>query len=187
MNSGIYLITNNVSGKEYIGSSKNLSHRRHTHWFQLKKGEHDNPHLQRAWNSYGKESFQFVVLEYCEFDYLLKREQWWMDLLDTTNYNKGYNLQPPNRQKVADSTRAKISAYHKGKPKSPEHRAKMSAAAKGKLGTMLGRTFSPEHRAKIGAKSRGRRHTEETKAKMSASKKALFTVQSQDMGCDVFP
>jgi hypothetical protein len=56
-----------------------------------------------------------------------------------------------------------VRLHHGGKPKSVEHRAKISEANRG-------RVLSAETRAKIGAKSRGRKHSAETRAKMSATR-----------------
>src|SRR5579872_5801398 len=65
MKSGIYLIRNIINDKEYIGSSKNLQKRKYSHWEQLRKGRHKNPHLQNAWSIYGENSFVFLILGYC--------------------------------------------------------------------------------------------------------------------------
>ena len=52
--SGVYKITNMVNGLFYISSSKDI----HTRWKQHKKnlrnGDHNNTHLQNAWNLYGE-------------------------------------------------------------------------------------------------------------------------------------
>jgi hypothetical protein len=56
---------------------------------------------------------------------------------------------PKHRRPHSPETRAKISAAHKGKALSPEHRARISAARKG-------RPCSPETRAKIAAALKGR-------------------------------
>ena len=73
-----------------------------------------------------------------------------------------------------DETRARIAAGNRGKVFSEETRARMRAA-------QLGKTLSPETRAKLSAARRGnknavgnkiwvgRKHSEESKAKMSAS------------------
>ncbi len=60
--------------------------------------------------------------------------------------------------------RARLSAAHKGKTLPPEHRAKISA-------TLRGREFSPEWRAKISIAQKGSTKSTETKAKMSAAQK----------------
>lgn len=61
---GIYRITNIISGKTYIGKTgKNFGERWNCHRAQLNGGYHDNPYLQRAWNKYGENSFEFAVVE----------------------------------------------------------------------------------------------------------------------------
>jgi hypothetical protein len=54
--------------------------------------------------------------------------------------------------------------WPKGKPKSPETRAKIAAAKRGK-------PLSPETRAKIAAAMRGKPLSPETRAKIAASKR----------------
>lgn len=61
---GIYRITNIISGKTYIGKTgKNFGERWNCHRAQINGGYHDNPYLQRAWNKYGENSFEFAVVE----------------------------------------------------------------------------------------------------------------------------
>ncbi len=64
----------------------------------------------------------------------------------------GFNL-TPNRKPYSDETRAKISAGNKGKIITVEHRAKTSAALKGKPST----------------RGTGWKHTEEARAKINAA------------------
>src|SRR5882672_11359281 len=72
---GVYLITNTVNGKVYVGSSCNTSRRRNKHKNDLQKGVHGNLRFQRAWNKYGASAFVFKVLLVCAKEYLLKWEQ----------------------------------------------------------------------------------------------------------------
>jgi hypothetical protein len=58
--------------------------------------------------------------------------------------------------------KAKMSAAHRGKILSPETKAKLAAALRGK-------THSPEAKAKIGAAFRGKPLAPETKAKLAAA------------------
>lgn len=87
MNSGIYQIQNIFNSKKYIGSSYNLSQRKTEHFRKLKLSCHENGHLQNAWNKYGENAFVFEIIEYCDPDQLLIREQWYLD-----NWNPEYNI-----------------------------------------------------------------------------------------------
>jgi hypothetical protein len=50
METGIYTITSSVSGKFYIGSaSVSFKQRWRAHLYSLRKGDHCNSKLQRAW------------------------------------------------------------------------------------------------------------------------------------------
>lgn len=62
--SGIYKIENLVNGKVYIGSASNFRARWGGHRSKLKRGVHDNPHLQSSWNKYGAENFSFEEFAY---------------------------------------------------------------------------------------------------------------------------
>jgi hypothetical protein len=83
----------------------------------------------------------------------------------------GLKRQPPSAE-----TRAKLSAAAKGRVYGPEVRARFSAGQKA-------RNYSPppETRAKMAAAKRGRKrgpHTDETKAKMSAAQRGHFVSEA---------
>ena len=59
----IYKIINKENGKFYIGSTIDITKRKRAHFRQLKKGEHHCFHLQRAYEKYGKESFELTYKE----------------------------------------------------------------------------------------------------------------------------
>jgi len=59
--SGIYKIINKVNGKYYIGSSNDIKGRWSEHKNDLKANRHDNDYLQKSWNKYGEENFEFEV------------------------------------------------------------------------------------------------------------------------------
>lgn len=72
---------------------------------------------------------------------------------------------------VSEETRRKISAFHKGRPLTPEHKAKISAGLSGNQHTK-GRRLSAEHKEKLRIAGTGRKLTEEHKAKIIATKTA---------------
>lgn len=62
--SGVYTITNTVSGRVYVGKSLNIPVRFRAHKRKLSRGNHENVWLQRAWLKYGESAFVFeIVLE----------------------------------------------------------------------------------------------------------------------------
>ena len=62
--SGIYTITNKVTGKLYIGESLDIYRRWHDeHIPQLRKNCHYNKELQNDFNKYGEENFRFEIFE----------------------------------------------------------------------------------------------------------------------------
>lgn len=95
--SGVYAITNTVTGEQYIGSSKQIAERWMNHRTQLRGGRH-NTRLQAAWNQYGEEAFRVDVLELVEGeDALLMAEQRWIAERQPA-YNCAptvFRLQPP--------------------------------------------------------------------------------------------
>jgi len=54
------------TGKEYLGASVNIVKRIREHFYRLEKGVHRNRRLQSAYEEYGKDSFSWKVLLYCD-------------------------------------------------------------------------------------------------------------------------
>jgi group I intron endonuclease len=80
---GIYLIQNIITGEKYVGSSRDVNHRRNQHFSELKKEEHRNQRLQNSYTTYKESNFIFSVLEEVKNkDDLVVREQYWIDTLN---------------------------------------------------------------------------------------------------------
>lgn len=92
MNSGIYKITNLNNGKFYIGSAVRINRRWNVHRSQLRSGKHHSIALQRAWNKYGEDAFEFSVVEYVDREHLLTVEQEYIDKLNPCDSIVGYNV-----------------------------------------------------------------------------------------------
>ena len=127
MEAGVYLISNNVNGKCYVGSTIHLDQRRREHFSKLANNKHINVHLQNAYNKYGREAFDFEVLETIDIDdnikdKLLKREQFWID-----NLKPEYNI-----LLVAGSNLGyhHIREGQSGRVLTEEHKAKLSEETK---------------------------------------------------------
>lgn len=93
--SGVYLITNTINGKIYVGSSIKIRNRMNTHVSHMNKNKHDNRYLQNSWNKYGSDNFTFSVIEILtNVEKLIEREQYWIDKLNACDKNVGYNILP---------------------------------------------------------------------------------------------
>jgi group I intron endonuclease len=67
MKKGIYIIKNKVNNKIYIGvATVSFEKRWHEHINALKNKTHKNKHIQRAWDKYGEDNFEFIVLKEIE-------------------------------------------------------------------------------------------------------------------------
>lgn len=148
---GIYAIRHVASGKVYVGSSVNMTARWSEHRSKLRRGKHHSPRLQHAWDKYGEASFEFVVRELIsDKDARIARETELIASLGACDKARGYNILPqaasPAGRVLSEETRRKISEAHKKIPKEKQLR---------NLGNI--RHFA------------GKRHTAETRAKMSAN------------------
>ncbi len=81
--SGVYRWVNKINGKSYVGSSKSLSNRFSLYYSlnSLKKEVKGSIIIRRALLKYGYSNFSLDILEYCESDVLITREQYYIDLL----------------------------------------------------------------------------------------------------------
>ncbi len=90
--SGVYQIRCNPTGKIYVGSAVDLRARWDNHRGRLRRGAHHNSHLQKAWDEFGEQDFEFNVLELVDEDILLWAEQQWIDKTGCTDENIGFNI-----------------------------------------------------------------------------------------------
>jgi len=150
---GIYKITNNLTGKYYVGSSSNIYHRWYIHRCKLNNNHHANPHLQASWNKYGHSAFRFEVIEVMPEGELESAEQKYLDECrrnSELSYNLSFDSIAPMRgRKMSLESRKKISESNMGKVMSEETRKKMS-------NIRIGMIFSDEHKSHISSSQIGR-------------------------------
>lgn len=182
--SGIYAIYNSLKNKIYIGSSIDIYDRVFgDHINELKKDKHYNKYLQRSYNKYS-DYFYFVVLEkVSNVDFLIEREQYWMDYFDSYNSKFGYNLTPTAGSmlgfKHSEETKKYISEIQIGKKQSDETKRKRSESLKGEKCFWFGKKLTQEHIDKI-QKSRGKYvPSDDVKRRISESKKGMKRTQEQ--------
>lgn len=91
MNGGIYKIVNTKNNKVYVGKAKNFANRKRQHFNSLLEGSHYNKYLQRSFDKYGIENFEFIVIEHCCVEDMNDRERYWIKELESEYADKGYN------------------------------------------------------------------------------------------------
>ena len=167
---GIYCFVNVTNGNTYVGSAKNLRIRLKGHYL----GTRSNLILQKAISKYGISQFYFVVLEYCEIEDLIKREQYYIDqlnpiynILKVAGSSLGYRHTEEYKELFSgekhpffgkthtESTKNQIRESMLGSTRSEEVKKKISDSLKSKD---LSGTNNPFF---------GKTHTDETLKKMS--------------------
>jgi group I intron endonuclease len=128
--SGIYKILNTLNNKIYIGSALDFRKRWNSHRHGLLKNVHDNQRLQKAVNKYGLDNFQFEVIEECEPEKCIEREQYYIDTLKP-EYNLCLIAGNTFGKKHSFETRLKISQSLTGKKLSEAHKRNITLAQLG--------------------------------------------------------
>jgi len=191
---GIYKITNKINNNFYIGSAVNIKIRFNTHKRTLRNNNHCNEHLQRAWCSYGESSFSFEILEQCDRNDLIAREQHYINelmpqynILPTAGSCLGRKHSQETKNKIAQGMTGKknclgykltqdqkdvISKRNKGRPLTEETKKKLSIANTGHI-------IPEEVRVKISNANKGKTKSEETKKKLSLANKGRVISEEQ--------
>ena len=133
MTCGIYMIQNLVNFKIYIGQSLNIEDRWRQHRSELRGNDHDNKHLQRAWNKYKEDNFEFTIICECDESQLNTKEIDYIAKLKTYDRDFGYN---------------KTYGGEGGRP-TEETKRKQSEAQKGENNHFYGKHLSEETRRKL--------------------------------------
>lgn len=121
---------NKANGKKYVGSSVNLK-RRLLEYYNVKRLLNENSmRINRALLKYGYHNFSLTILEICDVDNLMSRENHFFEV-----YSPEYNILntpgSPSRGsgwRHSESTIEKIRLAANNREKSPEVMAKLSAA-----------------------------------------------------------
>jgi len=133
---GIYKIENLVTGRVYVGSSNHINRRWELHKKNLQSKTHFNSYLQNSYTKYGVGAFKFSVVEECEKEKLIEREQFWFEYYrkelgvfnlkpEFVNNSRGIKLKPHSEE-----TKQKIRQANLGKKRTEQTRRRISEAQK---------------------------------------------------------
>lgn len=175
---GIYGIRNLINGKIYVGKTgMNFGDRWDSHRALLRGGKHFNQYLQRAWDKYGEENFDFIIIEECGVEELDENERYYIRLYKEKglSYNfadggeggsfLGKHLSEETKRKIGEKNRINMT----GKKPSEETRNKMSESQNKRYSN-----WTEEERQAWGVlsseRARGYKWDEESRNKMIGNK-----------------
>lgn len=202
---GIYAITCSVTGKMYVGSSRDMQQRWWSHQSNLRRNKGGNTPLQNSWNKYGEAAFIFSVLEVVEnIDDLIPREQYYIDTLKPAlnlrpiaHSNRGYHPKPESvemmrakltGQKRTDLTKEKLRQARLGM-EFPEEwceniskgKTNPSATTRARMSAAKkGKPFSRVATEASIVVTRGKKRPPEVVARIKASRKARWEQQKAE-------
>lgn len=146
---GVYIITNSINNKQYVGVSVNLQNRLRQHRYLKKR----DTVINSAFKKYGLDNFSISPTYLPDYNIpeLLEIEEELIAILNTS-VPHGYNVLLSGNFPML------------GKKHTEESRKKMSES-------LMGRKCTAETRKKLSEASTGRKHTEETRKKMCEVRK----------------
>lgn len=160
---GVYIITNLINGKCYVGETMNMKERINRHRSSKTLALHS------AISKYGIDNFNIYVEYFPNFN---KKELQQLEekLIHKCNSlaPNGYNILSKGESSIGfkhtEETKLKMSLLKKGKKLSNEHREKLANAK-------IGGKRSEETKLKMRNSQLGNKFSEESKLKMSLAKK----------------
>ena len=148
---GIYLIQSFIKpDRFYIGSAISIQNRWNTHLSSLKNGKHYSKKMQRHVDKYSLADLEFKIIIECDKSVLLLTEQRFLDLIHPYF----------NTSVIAGSPMKGLKHSRKSKNKMRDV----------KIG-MKYKPMSEQGKKNLGKCMLGKKHSEETKAKMSIAHK----------------
>ena len=143
MNNVVYMYTNKISGRRYVGITNNLERRYKEHL------RHSTQLIDKKIKEYGIDNFDFEILFIGTYDECKIKEQEYIEQYETMVYQNGYNVTKGGDGVVgfshSEESKKKMSDSHKNiphKPHSEETKQKISDS-------LTGRKLNEEQRKAI--------------------------------------
>jgi len=146
----VYLRTNKINGKQYVGQTNNIE-RRERQWRDLTT-YYANNELTNDRQEHGLENFKTEILAIVD----TREESWELEKKYILEYNTLY----PNGYNVS-------TGGGRGFTYQEERNKKISEAKKGENNYWFGKKFSDEHKQKISKANKGKKRSEEFKKYIS--------------------
>lgn len=162
----VYIIKcNSNQQRYYVGSTVSFDDRKESHLISLRNNKHHSVKLQNHVNKYGIEDIYFEILEECEKENLIEREQHFIDtltpyfntskiagsslagLIKTEEWGRNISNAKKGKSTATDYTRQRLKETHTNKTVSEETRQKLREGYRGT--GMTGRKHSFETREKM--------------------------------------
>ena len=171
---------NKITGDFYIGQSINLGLRFQNYFNLSYLKSRENLIISRAFIKYGYSNFSLTILEYCDKSELLKREQYYLDklgpqynILKIAGSSLGHTLSEETKTKISKALKGVYignQSYWFGKSLNEETKKLMSLKKVGVNNPLYGKIHSEKTKELMKLKAIGRKHSEDTKLKMSAKR-----------------
>lgn len=188
----IYIIKSLTTDRTYVGSTINFEQRKKDHLTTLRNNKHHSQKLQNHVNKYSLEDIYFEILEECEVEKLVEREQFYLDTIDsyfntakiaenslrglvkTKEWGENISKSKKGVNTSTEYSKQRVKGVNTGRIVTDETRQKLKECYKGT--GMTGKSHSIETKLKMsksqeqGGHFKNRKHTNESIQKMIASR-----------------
>lgn len=179
----VYVITDVKSGKFYIGCTQDFDRRLSAHLNGLRRGKHPCMNFQEIWNGYNEFSIVTISTDSIEAAYDLEQSmiEFFKDSPGLLNIGIGrdnFTLHPKREEIIARRIKTQLQV---NASLTPEERRRRWGKAGEKNG-MFGRRHTEESRRKMSERKKGRKAHNKGKRMSGEQRQKLSEIASQRFG-----
>jgi group I intron endonuclease len=179
----VYMITNLVNNKIYIGQTVDFERRKRRHINDSFNENRIKYPINKAIKKHGVDNFKFEIIEITDtYEDVKVAEIYWIAYYGSKNRKVGYNLTDGGDGTIghtmSDEMKKKMSDLFTGRPMPEKTRLAVIKANTGKK-------FTDEHKDKIGEAQKGNKNHRFGKKNSEEQKKAVSIAQSGRMVSDI--